>query len=387
MKKKVLFMIGTLQSGGVSKSLVSLLNVFDRQRYDVHLLLLSRSGDIFSSYLPKDVTVHLNKDIEDLHDGFTGVFRLLKRFRIFLALGSIMRMVLSRIDRAKAGLLLAKLMPCFTHEDFDLIVDYGGQQQLYYMVNKLNGKKKISFFHSDYNKWPYYYNADIEYYPRINAIFTISETSVKSMQEKFPMCRNKIYLMENISVPTIIQQLSEKPIELPKRDFVFVTIGHVLKNKGIDLAIDAAEILKKRQIDFQWLFIGKILEKKWVKKVNEKKLNNNLVFMGVLSNPYPYLRECDIYVHPSRFEGKSIALDEAKILCKPIVVTDFSTVYDQFTDRVNASICKMTGNDLADAIWELINSKEMRQSYMNSLNANVKDNSSEVKKLYRFLEN
>ena len=142
-------MIGTLQSGGVSKSLVSLLNVFDRQRYDVHLLLLSRSGDVFSCYLPKDVTVHVNKDIEDLHEGFAGVVRLLKRFRLFLALGSIMRMVLSCIDRSKAGLLLAKLMPCFTHEDFDLIVDYGGQQQLYYMVNKLNGKNKISFFHQN----------------------------------------------------------------------------------------------------------------------------------------------------------------------------------------------------------------------------------------------
>lgn len=379
-------MIGTLQSGGVSKSLVSLLNVFDRQRYDVHLLLLSRSGDVFSCYLPKDVTVHVNKDIEDLHEGFAGVFRLLKRFRLFLALGSIMRMVLSCIDRSKAGLLLAKLMPCFTHEDFDLIVDYGGQQQLYYMVNKLNGKNKISFFHSDYNKWPYYYNADKEYYPRIDALFTISETSVKSMKERFPNCCNKIFLMENISVPTIIQQLSEKPIELPKRGVVFVTIGHVLKNKGIDLAIDAAEILKKKQIDFQWLFIGKILEKKWVNIVNEKQLDNNFKFMGVLSNPYPYLRECDIYVHPSRFEGKSIALDEAKILCKPIVVTDFSTVHDQFTDRVNASICKMNGEAISNAIIELVKDDKLRQTYVSNLSFNVSDNSGEVKKLYWFLE-
>jgi hypothetical protein len=56
-----------------------------------------------------------------------------------------MRMALTKVDRGLAGWLLSRLMPAIQKE-FDIIVDYGGQHQLYYMVDKLRGKKKISFF-------------------------------------------------------------------------------------------------------------------------------------------------------------------------------------------------------------------------------------------------
>lgn len=388
MKKKVLFIIGTLQSGGVSKSLVSLLNAFDRQCYDVHLLLLTRSGDVFSKYLPKDVTLHANKDIEDLHDGFAGVFRLLKRFRLFLALGSIMRMVLSRIDRARAGFILAKLMPCFSNNQYDLIVDYGGQQQLYYMVDKLNGKKKISFFHNDYSKWPYYYKTDKKYYPKIDYVFSISQVCVDSLKKYFPDCKNKIGIMENISSPQIIYEQAKEPtsIDIPENKLILATLGHLCIRKGWDYIIEAASILKRNGVDFIWLQIGKIIEKDLVNRIKELDLINNFIFTGIQQNPYPYLKACDIYVHPSRFEGKSIALDEAKILCKPIVVTDFSTVHDQFTDRENASICSMSGEAISNAIIELMKDDNLRQTYVSNLSSNVSDNSGEVKKLYWFLD-
>jgi len=388
MKKKVLFLIGSLQSGGVSKSLVSLLNAFNRQHYDVHLLLLSRCGDVFSCSLPKDVTVHVNKDIEDLHEGFAGIFRLLKRFRFFLALGSIMRMVLSRIDRANAGLLLAKLMPCFSKDQYDLIVDYGGQQQLYYMVDKLNGKKKISFFHSDYNKWPYYYKIDKKYYPKIDHIYSISQVCVNSLKKCFPECENKISIMENISSPQIIYERANESInfDIPKNKIILATLGHLYRLKGWDFIIDAAYILRKNKVDFVWLQIGKIIEEDLVRRIEKLDLMDSFIFTGVQNNPYPFLKACDIYVHPSRFEGKSIALDEAKILCKPIVVTNFSTVNDQFINRVNASICEMNGRDLANAIIELINDKDLRQLYVKTLRSNIVDNSFEVKKLYKYLE-
>ena len=106
---------------------------------------------------------------------------------------------------------------------------------------------------------------------------------------------------------------------------------------------------------------------------------------GIQSNPYPYMNIADIYVQPSRFEGKSISLDEAKILCKPIIVTNFSTVHDQFENKINASICKMDGKAIGDAIIELINNTKLRQSYIDNLSSNIMDNSTEVEKLYRFL--
>ena len=378
-------MIGTLQSGGVSKSIVNLLNVMDRTTYDVHLLLLDRVGDILSPYLPSDITVHVNREIENLHRGLRGVRALLFTGHLLLAFGSLLRMLMSKISRAWAGRWLAYLMPRFTDLTFDLIIDYGGQQQLYYMVDKLEGKKKITFFHNDYSKWPYYYAADRLYYPKVDQILSISQTCVDVLKAYFPDCKDKISVMQNISSPVLITKQANETVDLPIAPLLLVSLGHIMRRKGTDFSIDAAKILQKKGVEFKWMLVGKVVEKDLIRRIEQEGLADRFVVLGIRSNPYPYIKAADIYVHPARFEGKSIALDEAKILCKPIVVTNFSTVNDQFEDRVNASICEMNGGALADAIIELAANKELRQSYVAYLNAHIVDNSSEVEKLYAFI--
>lgn len=379
-------MIGTLQSGGVSKSIVNLLNVMDRTTYDVHLLLLDRAGDILSPYLPSDITVHVNREIENLHRGLRGVRALLFTGHLLLAFGSLLRMLMSKISRAWAGRWLAYLMPRFTDLTFDLIIDYGGQQQLYYMVDKLDGKKKITFFHNDYSKWPYYYAADRLYYPKVDQILSISQTCVDVLKAYFPDCKDKISVMQNISSPVLITKQANETVDLPIAPLLLVSLGHIMRRKGTDFSIDAAKILQKKGVEFKWMLVGKVVEKDLIRRIEQEGLADRFVVLGIRSNPYPYIKAADIYVHPARFEGKSIALDEAKILCKPIVVTNFSTVNDQFEDRVNASICEMNGGALADAIIELATNKELCQSYVAYLNAHIVDNSSEVEKLYAFID-
>ena len=379
-------MIGTLQSGGVSKSIVNLLNAMDRTTYDVHLLLLDRVGDILSPYLPSDITVHVNREIENLHRGLRGVRALVFTGHLWLALGSLIRMLLSKFSRAWAGRWLACLMPRFTELSFDLIVDYGGQQQLYYMVDKLDGKKKITFFHNDYSKWPYYYAADRLYYPKVDQILSISQTCVDVLKAYFPDCKDKISVMQNISSPVLITKQANETVDLPIAPLLLVSLGHIMRRKGTDFSIDAAKILQKKGVEFKWMLVGKVVEKDLIRRIEQEGLADRFVVLGIRSNPYPYIKAADIYVHPARFEGKSIALDEAKILCKPIVVTNFSTVNDQFEDRVNASICEMNGGALADAIIELATNKELCQSYVAYLNAHIVDNSSEVEKLYAFID-
>lgn len=379
-------MIGTLQSGGVSKSIVNLLNVMDRTTYDVHLLLLDRVGDILSPYLPSDITVHVNREIENLHRGLRGVRALLFTGHLLLAFGSLLRMLMSKISRAWAGRWLAYLMPRFTDLTFDLIIDYGGQQQLYYMVDKLDGKKKITFFHNDYSKWPYYYAADRLYYPKVDQILSISQTCVDVLKAYFPDCKDKISVMQNISSPVLITKQANENVDLPIAPLLLVSLGHIMRRKGTDFSIDAAKILQEKGVEFKWMLVGKVVEKDLIRRIEQEGLADRFVVLGIRSNPYPYIKAADIYVHPARFEGKSIALDEAKILCKPIVVTNFSTVNDQFEDRVNASICEMNGGALADAIIELATNKELCQSYVAYLNAHIVDNSSEVEKLYAFID-
>lgn len=408
MKKKVLFIIGTLQSGGVSKSMVNLLNAWDRTTYDTSLLICCREADVFSCYLPKDIHILWNKDIEDIHSGITGITSLLRRRRVLIALGCLLRLVLSRISKSLAGELMAKMMPAQT-EQYDLIVDYGGQQQLYYMVDKLKGTKKVSFFHSDYGKWPYYYKADRHYYSKVDVIFTVSPTCVATMQRMFPNCKEKILLFENIISPTVVQRQAKEDIEdkqlaklltILREDgrTLLVSVGHIIYDKGIDLAIKAARRLKDKGYKLTWIFIGNQDEPKWesvakqenlltlnLKQKNQSDILPDILFTGILPNPYPIMNKADIFCHQARFEGEGMVLTEARFLFKPIVVTNFTVVHDKFSDRINGSICQMNGHSLADAIAELIENKALRESYISYLRQHVTDNSSEVNKLYRLL--
>jgi len=361
MKKKVLFIIGSLQSGGVSKSMVSLLNAWDTEKYETSLLLCCKDGDVFSDYLPKNIQLIYNPVIEHVMGGFFSLKWLLVHGHFLLCLGVLLRLILSRISRPLASELIAKMMPVVSDVHYDLIVDYGGQQLLYYMVNKLSA---------------------------------ISQTCVDSLKHFFPNCTDRVSIMENISSPTIIRQQSlesigEFKVQVDQMkangNTILCTIGHICRGKGFDFAIEASDILKRNGIHFKWIFIGKVLEENLLKLIADKKLDDNILLVGIQSNPYPYISLSDIVVHPSRFEGKSIALDEAKILCKPIVVTNFSTVGDQFENGKNGTISEMSGKAVANAVIELINNPNLQDSYRMYLETHIIDNSSEVNKLYKFL--
>lgn len=394
MKKKVLFIIGTLQSGGVSKSMVSLLNAWDKEKYDTSLLLCCKEGDVFSKYLPEDVNVIYNPIIEHVMGGFSSAKWLFLHGHILLSIGVLFRLFLSRVSKSLSGELIAKMMPIVSNEHYDLIVDYGGQQLLYYMVNKLRATRKITFFHNDYSKWPYYYKADKKYYPKVDNIFSISKTCTDALKKYFPDCADKVSIMENISSPNVIySQATDFTKELSEMlqgyknegNTILCTVAHFCRRKGGDFTIESAEMLKKQHIKFKWLFVGKVLEEDLCYLIKEKGLEENMIFVGVQSNPYPYMYLSDIYVQPSRYEGKSISLDEAKILCKPIVVTNFSTVGDQFVNQKNGTICEMNGEAVANAIVELMNDSSLRKSYQKYLETHIVDNSSEVNKLYKYL--
>lgn len=208
--------------------------------------------------------------------------------------------------------MIAAMMPGI-NEEFDVVVDFNGQQQLYYMVNKIKADKKITFFHSDYAKWPYYYAADKKYFPKVDKIFTISPTCVDSLKRYFPEVADKIGLMENISSQALIECMSHADAsEMEDGVNSLITVGHVCEDKGIIWAIDAAEILKSRNFNFKWYFIGTVdTPQRYNTLIKAKGLSENMIFLGIRSNPYPYLRRAMIVVHPSKFEGRSIALDEA----------------------------------------------------------------------------
>lgn len=384
-RKKILFILGVLDSGGVAKSLVNLVNTVDRKVYDVSLLLVSNVRGPYCDLLPADLNI-IHNDVLSAVGSLNGLKYLLLHGHFILAVGTIIRLFVACFSKPWSAYLLSRLMPALSDE-YDLIVDYNGQQQTYYMVDKLKGRKKVAFFHSDYSKWPYYYKMDKRYYPKLDAVFTISPICVDALKRFFPEQKDKIHLFENISSLKVINKMAEDSVDIKSSaQWKFLTVGHICKNKGTDLAIEAAALLKKNGLDFVWYFIGNTAELSTFMPLIEKYgLQDNFVFLGLKSNPYPYFKMADIVVHPSLFEGKSITLDEAKLLCKPVVVTNFSTVGDQFENGVNANIVEMNPKAIANGILDLVNNKDKCQRYAIWLQANSKDNVNEIEKLYKLL--
>lgn len=386
--KRILFIVPHLHIGGVQRSFINLINTIDRTKYAIDVFLLSARGP-YMNLLPSDVRLITSDETDMVTDYFpSAIYRLLRTGHFRLAIKRVWQFLVSRIDRGYGGYLMSRMYPAIT-DHYDVAIDEGGQSLLYYMVDKINANRKLSFFHNDYAQWDFYFSYDKKYYPKVDYILTISDICCQSLISYFPnITKERFIVMENISAPDFIQRMANVPIyDMSKHGVTLATIGRLCEQKGIDIAIEAAQILKSKNIAFKWYFIGDgQFRKHYEQLVKRYKIEQNVVFLGSKENPYPYIKNADIVVHPSRYEGKSIALDEIKILCKPIVVTNFSTVCDQFTDRTNASICAIDPHDMANHIVELLDHPELQQRYVDYLKKHVYDNTSQINILYKLID-
>lgn len=389
--KKIIFLIGNLESGGVSKSLVSLLWEIDKEKYDISCFVMSPQG-IHLDKIPEGINVITDDITKTLLLKFPLCFyELFKAKEYYLAFARLGQFLTSRLSRSLGGLILSRLIRK-VEGTYDLAIDYNGQHQLYYMVDSVDAKIKVSFFHNDYSKWDYYYRMDKRYFNHVDHIFSVSHHCVDVLKRYFPQYKTKIGLMENITSLRELDRLkNESPIEdfLDKKlndGFNLITIGHICERKGSTLALNAAKILKDKNVRFRWFFVGSMSkDKDYSKLVDTLGLRDYIVFLGVRDNPYSIINKCDVVVHPSQFEGKSIALDEAKLLCKPIVVTNFSTVDDQFKHDYNGVICSMDNISLSDSIERVLLDGELRNILSNNLAQDRVSNVNEVDKIYSLL--
>ena len=165
-----------------------------------------------------------------------------------------------------------------------------------------------------------------------------------------------------------------------RKSFKILSIGRLENVKGFDMAVEAAKILQDKKIDFEWLIIGEGSERKNLETlIGKYALNNKMKLLGLKDNPYPYLKGCDIVVQSSRFEGKSIALDEAKIFGKPIISTNYPTVYDQLS-KDEGMITEMNPEAIAEGISALYYNESHLKLIKEYLKSRNYGNASDVNK-------
>lgn len=393
MKKKILFVIPSLRSGGAEKSLISVLSLFDYNKYEVDLLLFRRDG-LFLEKLPKEINyIYDTSDYEAFDgNGKEAVKYFVDKFKFSAALDRIKyTKAFSEKDEdmlnEKLWFFLEKRLPKIKKK-YDCAIGYLEGNANSFVTHDVDASRKICYVHSDIKKLPYNEKSFRDSFEKCDAVVAVSEICAESLRHDFPDLSDKICVIENITSKKLIERdIDEKVFNRAEGETTILTVGRCAPPKNIGLAVDACRELKDRGRKIRWYHIGNgELEENVRMHVSEQGVEDCFVMLGERSNPYPYMAQCDIYVQPSIYEGKSIALDEVKCLCKPIVVTNFPSVTDQFTDNKTALVCNMDKDDMADKIEMLLDNKILAEKLTDNLRIEDFGNEEEIQKLYDLIE-
>lgn len=394
IKKKILFSMVNLYNGGAEKSLINLLNEIDYKKYEVDLLLFQKKG-MFLTQISDEVNIIQPNDLKYLYNKLLlrEIFNIKAIYCLIVKFfgNAIFRFFFYKNHRKMRQLrwkyfyknCLKKL-----NKVYDVAIAYIECEPTYYIIDKTIALKKIVWVHNDYEKIGLDSNIDKKYFSQANYVVTISDKCKDSLVKYFPQYSNKFRCIQNITSAEKVREISllKENIYFRTDEFRMLSIGRLNVQKGFDMAIEAARILKEQNLKFEWIIIGDGEQKDKLQDMIKKyNLASRVRLVGITSNPYVVIKNCDIIVQPSRYEGKSVVLDEAKILCKPILTTNYPTVNDQVNDRIGF-IVDMNSEAIAQKIMEIIKNKEQLNAKVKELNSNNYGNESEIINYYMLFD-
>lgn len=386
MKKKILFVINSLGLGGAEKSLTSMLNAMDYSRYEVDLLMF-HPGGMFMKLLPESVRV-----LPQL--GFLKSNQFLKRqlmhpvyltARISATIGLRLNKGESALHPAQcywkyAGWAFDKLQG-----EYDAAIAWGQGNPTHYVAEKVQAKKKIAFVNADYEAVGHKKEYDNPFYEMFDYIAAVSDYLAEIMRNVFPPMYDKILTVYDINNAEMINKMADEynPFEEETAILKIVTVGRLVPPKGYDILTKAARILKDEKLDFRWYIVGEGDGRQDIEKdILQYAIQDYVMLVGAKENPYVYMKNADIYVQTSRFEGYCLTLGEARMLNTPVISTNFDVVYNQIRDGENGLIVQMQPNAIAEAIIHLWEDAALRQYIVGNLKKEKKGNTEEINKLY-----
>ena len=394
MKKKLLFVMESLGIGGAEKSLVTLLSQLDYSKYDVDLFLFHQKGE-FINLIPKEVNLlDVPKDFNSfILNPKESLKSLTKSKNIKLLIYKIIEVLNLAfhnfiLKKEYIGWNFIKKSVQILEKEYDVAIGFLEKKSIYFTVDKVKAKKKIGWIHIDYEKIEHDSKMDNIYFEKLNNIITVSEHCKEVLIKEFPQYKNKIDIIQNIISPKIIKNMANseiKDINL-ENNIIICTVCRLTVQKGIDIAIKCCEQLVRKGLKFKWIVVGDGSERARLENmIKEKGLEDVFILVGSRSNPYPYIKMCDIYVQPSRWEGFGITVAEAKVLNKPIVVSNIPEFIEQIEDNKTGLIYN-NENEMASSIKKLLMDIEKRQLIINNLKKLDMNNCNELNKLENIIE-
>ncbi|WP_458352165.1 glycosyltransferase [Peribacillus frigoritolerans] len=389
--KKILFMVINMNVGGTEKALLNMVSAFPKDKFKITILMLEKHGD-FLNYIPKGIRVEYVKGyknvkhsiIEPLHSVALGHFKKGNLIQASIILLCYLSSKLMK-ERSLYYRYILRGFPIIQQE-YDIAVAYAGPMDFitYYVTNKIKAKKRIQWIHFDVNKIGFNKFYAAKMYKKIDKIFVVSEEGKKRLLNKIPSLDNKTDVFSNVVSQELIeyQAKEDKGFRDTFDGIRILTVGRLSYEKGQDIAIHALTKLIHNGYKVKWYCIGDGNSRvNYEKLIRDCNVSDHFILLGSDPNPYPYIKDCDIYVQPSRHEGYCITLAEARCLNKPIITTDFTGAKEQIKNGVTGLIVNCDANEIYKTIVNLINEPVLRDELTSNLAGENINTNNEVKKI------
>lgn len=398
--RKILIVSHAMEIGGVERALLGLLDAIDTSVYEVDLFLLRHSGELMR-YIPDKIS--LLPEVRRYASLAVPIGAVIKQGQLDIALGRAIGKYQAKIAVKRMKLpkdngvaieyshkYTVNMMPDIQPDTiYDLAISFLTPH--YFVAQKVQAKKKIAWIHTDYSVVKVDRESELKMWSAYHNIVSISDNVTDSFLKAFPSLKEKIVLIENIVPIKYMEKLTNEftvEDEMPLDGAVkLLTIGRFSYPKRMDEIPEICARIRERGINVKWYLIGYGGDEALIRrKIAELHMEKFVVILGKKENPYPYIKTCDFYVQPSRYEGKSVAVREAQILNKPVIITDYSTAHSQVINDYDGVIVPMDIQGCADGIVAVIQDKELRQKLIMNTKKNDYANAQEIQKVYRLLE-
>ena len=347
--RKVLILIDSLTCGGAEKSLISLLPLLDYSKVQVDVMLVERGG-VFEQYVPKEVNV-VNFPLSR-----TLFFRMRQ-----LWFSILLRMLRKRHGAEVRWMAMGNVYEKLGKE-YDVAIAYQQGFPTYYVAKKINAQRKYAWVNADLKCAGYNEIFNRKFYNLYDRVVPVSDVLCEMMGKTGYVDATKLFTVYDILNVDLIRRMSmEKVSHLSDHTITIVTTGRLVPPKNYLLAVETAVLLRKEGIDFVWYFVGEGSERGRIEETIKKHaLDEQVKLVGMTPNPYPYMAMADVYVQTSSFEGFGLTLNEARILHRPVVSTNFPVVYNQIKDGENGLIAEMTPESVAEKIMRILKDDSLR---------------------------
>lgn len=390
MKKKkdiLVVFTGSMELGGIERSLLGLLDSIDYNEYNVDLFLYAHHGPLMYLINENVNVLPEEKELAYLRESFG---TKLKNRAYYSAYMRCREAVISKFthinhDEMWAEIMRKKVKPIKKHYDLAL----GFFRPFDLIDEKVYADIKVGWIHTDYSSA----GEDLELlrkdYAKMDYIVGVSDQTARTFIELFPELESKVIISENIISESFIKGEADKldvSNEMDDSCVKLLSIGRFCEAKNFDNVPEIASIIKSKGVDFKWYIIGYGADENLIKsKIAQYDMEDTVIILGKKENPYPYIKACDVYVQPSRYEGKCVAVREAQILNKPVIITNYALSKSQLQDGFDGVIVPMDNQGCADGIVKVIDDKDLQNQLIENTKKTDYTNSKEIEKLYKLI--